>query len=46
MNITELPFDVLRNIKIPALYEAGEIFIEEDTYSNFLIIKNNTNAKN
>ena len=37
----DLPNDILSSIKIPVPYKAGEIYIEEDIYSNFLIIKNN-----
>ena len=41
MNLKDLPDDILYNIRIPVTFEVGQIYIEEDIYSNFLVIKNN-----
>ena len=41
MNIIDLPYDILVNIKIPVEYEVGEIYIEENIYSNYLACINN-----
>ena len=41
MNLKDLPDDILHSIKVPVTYEIGKIYIEPDTYSNFLVVKNN-----